>query len=174
MTFSTPFGWINLVGNNALIGRVQFGFAGRVAAERALRKWAKSQNILDFETAHNGSELQVIAERMQAYMAGSCEDFRDVSVEHTGRTAFQKEVLGACRKIGFGRTLSYAQLAARVGSPGAARAVGNVMASNRVPLIIPCHRVVASGGALGGFSAIGGVGVKQQLLELEAEDALVG
>jgi len=63
--------------------------------------------------------------------------------------------------------LTYGQLATRAGSPRSARAVGNVMASNRVPLIIPCHRVVAAGGALGGFSAPHGTRLKRRLLKLE-------
>ena len=72
------------------------------------------------------------------------------------------------RNVPYGQTLSYAELAAKAGSPKAARAVGSVMAQNRVPLIIPCHRVVGSGGHLGGFSAPRGIAFKKQLLELEA------
>jgi methylated-DNA-[protein]-cysteine S-methyltransferase len=64
--------------------------------------------------------------------------------------------------------LTYGQLARRVGSPAAARAVGSTMARNRLPLVIPCHRVVGSGGQLRGFSAPGGVAVKQRLLQMEA------
>jgi methylated-DNA-[protein]-cysteine S-methyltransferase len=77
-------------------------------------------------------------------------------------------VLQACRKIAPGKTLTYAELADKVGSPGAARAVGNCMARNRFPLIIPCHRVVGSNGHLGGYSAAEGIPFKKRLLELEA------
>ena len=72
-----------------------------------------------------------------------------------------------CRKIPYGKTLSYGQLAAKAGRPGAARAVGNHMAGNRTPIIVPCHRVLPSGGGLGGFSAAGGVALKRRLLEME-------
>ena len=67
-----------------------------------------------------------------------------------------------------GETVSYAELAGRAGSPNAARAVGGVMAGNRVPLLVPCHRVVGAGGRLGGFSAPTGVELKKRLLALEA------
>jgi methylated-DNA-[protein]-cysteine S-methyltransferase len=81
---------------------------------------------------------------------------------------FQRAVVGHCRRIPPGQTLTYGQLAARVGRPRAARAVGRVMATNRFPLIVPCHRVVAAGGVLGGFSAPQGLAMKKRLLAAEA------
>ncbi len=82
-------------------------------------------------------------------------------------TPFQARVYKAMLKIPAGRTVSYGELAARIGSPGASRAVGAANAANRIPLIVPCHRVIASSGALGGYSAPGGVRTKQRLLDLE-------
>jgi len=78
---------------------------------------------------------------------------------------FQKKVLLAARRILYGRTVTYGQLAARAGKPRAARAVGQVMARNPVPLAVPCHRVVAAGGGLGGFG--GEAALKRRLLALE-------
>jgi methylated-DNA-[protein]-cysteine S-methyltransferase len=83
-------------------------------------------------------------------------------------TEFQKDVLKACRRIPPGRTLTYGQLAEKLGHPRAARAVGNALARNPVPLVVPCHRVVAGGGKFGGFSAEAGVPLKKRLLALEA------
>jgi methylated-DNA-[protein]-cysteine S-methyltransferase len=77
-------------------------------------------------------------------------------------------VLQLARKIGYGRTVAYGELAARAGNSRAARAIGAVMASNPLPIIVPCHRVVASGGAIGGFSAPHGIELKKRLLEMEA------
>lgn len=83
-------------------------------------------------------------------------------------TQFQKEVLHACYEIPMGETRSYQDLGRLVGRPLAARAVGQVMAKNRIPLLIPCHRVLASGAKIGGFSAPGGLDTKRQLLGFEA------
>jgi methylated-DNA-[protein]-cysteine S-methyltransferase len=91
-----------------------------------------------------------------------------VRVHDDDRTEFQQRVFAATRRIPFGNTLSYGELATEVGSPKAARAVGAVMASNHVPIIIPCHRVIGRHGELTGFSAPRGVSLKRQLLELEA------
>ena len=82
--------------------------------------------------------------------------------------AFRRRVLTAMRKVGRGKTISYGALAARAGSPGAARAVGSACANNPVPLWVPCHRVLAGGGKLGGFS--GGLDVKRALLRLECAE----
>lgn len=89
-----------------------------------------------------------------------------------GMTEFQQAILRACRTIGYGRTLSYGELAKRAGFPGAARAVGSVMARNPHPLITPCHRVVAAGNRLGGFSSCTGTELKRALLELEGATVL--
>ena len=109
-----------------------------------------------------GAHVQRFRRRMQAYARGEHDDFLDVVLEQETLTPFQQRVLAHCRRIPWGQTLSYAQLAARAGSPGAARAVGNVMARNRFPLIIPCHRVVGTAGALGGFSSPNGLATKQR------------
>ena len=88
-----------------------------------------------------------------------------VPVDWGGTSEFARGVLEACHSIPFGQTRTYAELASAAGSPRAARAVGQVMAHNRRPLIVPCHRVVASNGSLGGFG--GGLAMKRWLLELE-------
>lgn len=85
------------------------------------------------------------------------------------RTEFQQRVLQLCYQIPFGETLSYKALAERAGRPLAARAVGQTMATNRIPLLIPCHRVIAANRTLCGFSAPGGIDTKRQLLALESE-----
>lgn len=120
---------------------------------------------------HEGRRLahahKTLVARLQAYARGMRDDFRDVPVLLDGLSEFGQQVIRHCREIGYGCTLSYGQLAVKAGSPGAARAVGTVMANNRIPLIIPCHRVIASAGAIGGFSARNGVSMKRRLLELE-------
>ena len=82
-------------------------------------------------------------------------------------TEFTKQVLTACRNVGFGRTISYSGLAKKLGRPAASRAVGSALAKNPLPLIIPCHRVIRSDGKIGGFSAVGGKDLKAKLLKHE-------
>lgn len=80
---------------------------------------------------------------------------------------FHRKVYQALCKVPPGKVVTYAELAKRAGSPGAARAVGTAMAKNPFPIIIPCHRVVAGNGKLGGYSGRGGVATKRKLLQLE-------
>lgn len=94
-------------------------------------------------------------------------DLTGVVLDMDGIADFDRRVLAAARDIPPGATLTYGELAARVGAPGAAREVGQVMARNRFPIIVPCHRVVAAGGGFGGFSAPGGRQSKAQLLNIE-------
>jgi methylated-DNA-[protein]-cysteine S-methyltransferase len=108
-----------------------------------------------------------VLDRLLNYADGEPEDLRDVPLALDHLSTFQRRVVKACRAIPLGERRTYGQLAAAAGSPGAARAVGTVMATNRVPLIVPCHRVVASGGKLGGFSSPQGLAMKRRLLELE-------
>ena len=91
----------------------------------------------------------------------------DLSLVHGG---FRRAVLEFARTIRFGEIRTYGQLAAAIGSPHAARAIGGAMAANPVPVIIPCHRVVASDGRLTGYSAPGGIHMKHFLLRLEGVD----
>ncbi len=94
-----------------------------------------------------------------------------IILDYAGVPPFHRRVYEAARHLGPGATISYGELAERVGAPGAARAVGQAMARNPFPLVVPCHRVVAAGGKPGGFSAHGGVTTKLWLLRAESEAA---
>ena len=104
---------------------------------------------------------------LQRYFAGGVIDLRAVDLDLDRVSPFYRRVYDAARSIGWGQTTSYGMLAQQVGSPGAARAVGQAMARNPVPVIIPCHRVIASERKVGGFSAFGGTVTKERLLALE-------
>ncbi len=107
---------------------------------------------------------KVLAAEMKRYLAGEKISFHQFTVDYSGYTDFQKAVLRATRRIPYGETKTYGEIAAAAGKPGAARAVGQVMASNRTCIVIPCHRVVAVDG-LGGFT--GSLELKKALLRLE-------
>lgn len=168
IVFSSDLGWFGIVTVGTIVLHVSIAHRTEPMALAALHRFLLETGAEPSapETPSN-SWLTTIVERFQAYASGSPEDFRDIPIDLSACTPFQRSVLKACRKIPYGETATYGQLAHRSGSPRAARAVGSVMAGNRVPLIVPCHRVVPTSGALGGFSAPGGIGTKQRLLDLE-------
>jgi methylated-DNA-[protein]-cysteine S-methyltransferase len=100
-------------------------------------------------------------------LAGECVDFSPLVLDLSGVGGFYRRIYEATRRLAWGETATYGELARRVGSPGAARAVGQAMGRNPIPLIVPCHRVLASGHGIGGFSAFGGAVTKTRLLALE-------
>lgn len=105
-----------------------------------------------------------VGERLRAYFAGDLDALAELRVDPAG-TPFQQKVWAALREIAPGRTTAYHELARRVRSPGAARAVGAACGANPIWIVIPCHRVVAAGGGLGGYG--GGLARKRWLLEHE-------
>lgn len=111
-----------------------------------------------------GRPAFALADQVKRYFAGQKVGFT-ADIDWSGYTPFQKRVLETVRGIPYGAALTYGEVARLAGRPGAARAVGGVMRANRTPLVVPCHRVVAGGGALGGFG--GGLPLKRYLLELE-------
>lgn len=170
--FPTILGWCGIAGQN---GRLQdllighFDDAGvRIAFKQRLD--ASSDDV----TFTESDWYPLLRERLIRYASGNAVSFDDIQLDLPEGTAFQKRVLAMTRKICYGKTLTYGELADRAGAPRAARAVGSVMASNRFPIVIPCHRVVASGGKLGGFSAPQGTDLKARLLAMEAETVAGG
>ena len=116
--------------------------------------------------------LPRLCREISDYFAGRDDRFT-AKVDLRGCSEFQRRVLAACRRIPAGSCLTYGELARRAGRPGAARAVGRALATNPAPLIIPCHRVIASSGGLCGFSAAGGLDLKRRLLDHEKRFAEV-
>lgn len=108
-----------------------------------------------------------IIKRVQKHLHGDVQDFLDIAVDLDSMGPFARQVYEAVRNIPAGRTRSYGELATDMSRPTASRAVGQALGRNSIPLIIPCHRVLASGRKPGGFSAHGGVETKAKLLEIE-------
>ncbi len=102
-----------------------------------------------------------------ALVGGEAHDLTSIRLDLDGLATFARDAYAIARGIPPGQTLTYGQIAARLGDPNAARAVGEAMGRNPFPIVVPCHRVLAAGGKLGGFSANGGVVTKLRLLEIE-------
>lgn len=102
-----------------------------------------------------------------ALLEGQDRDLREIPLDWAGVEAFSVRVYEAARAVNPGETCTYGDLAKAVGSPGGAQAVGRAMGSNPAPIIVPCHRVLSSTGALHGFSAPGGIVTKRRMLEIE-------
>jgi methylated-DNA-[protein]-cysteine S-methyltransferase len=171
--FPTACGWCGLVGTDNVVRAVFVGYRSaddvRRAADRRATRGAGNDDVSC--TEHDWHPR--LRQRLEQYCSGRPVAFDDISVALPRGTNFQQRVLELTRQIGYGQTATYGELAARAGHPRAARAVGTVMASNRLPILVPCHRVVASGG-VGGYSSPRGVGLKHKLLAMEAEIGAVG
>jgi methylated-DNA-[protein]-cysteine S-methyltransferase len=172
--FYSALGWMALTVNDRVVKRLSFGHAtpqealADVGANGELTDESSELTDESGELADDARELSALVRRLQQYAEGVEDDFLDVEVEDADLTPFGRRVVNICRRIPFGSTLTYGELAEQAGHPRAARAVGNCMRTNRVPLIVPCHRVVGSGGAMRGYSAGEGVRMKLRLLEMES------
>lgn len=152
---------------------VSFGNRDQASALKALSlKLSGDGHLSDPGDDASEEDLLIaeeVLEQLQRFAAGEPVELKQVAVSLDHLTTFQRRVVKACRAIKRGERRSYGEVAAIAGSPGAARAVGQVMRTNHTPLIVPCHRVVAAGGKLGGFSAPDGLAMKKRLLALESD-----
>lgn len=158
--FNTDLGWIAVAWRAEQLALISFGHDSPAAA-------AERVDAEPMELSEVPKWVAKVIEKIKKFAAGKPVDWSDVPLGWEKQTPFQQRVRAACRAIPRGEVRSYGELAAAAGFPGAARAVGSVMRTNRFPLIIPCHRVVASGGKFGGFSCPAGVEMKERLLALE-------
>jgi methylated-DNA-[protein]-cysteine S-methyltransferase len=165
--FLTDFGWCGIAGDLGRVTGILIGHSDEAGVRRSwISRMTEDDNTAPFREFDWHPELR---QRFERYGLGEPVAFDDIEIDQPRGTPFQERVRRITRAIGYGKTISYGDLAARAGSPGAARAVGSVMASNRFPIVIPCHRVIAAAGKLGGFSAPCGIDLKARLLALEAE-----
>ena len=111
--------------------------------------------------------VQAALTRIRALLAGRHDDLRDIPLDMSGVPPFNRRVYEIARGLPPGRTVSYGEVAALLGEPAAARAVGQALGHNPFAPVVPCHRVIAASGAAGGFSADGGVATKLRMLQIE-------
>ena len=160
--FETDLGWMGATWSRNKLQNLTFGHPN----EHSLR--SETAHIPSYRGRWTPCQQSVI-DRLQVYATGKFVDFQDVLITLDAFSTFEQAVIQQCRRIPYGETRTYAELACSSGYPRAARATGNVMAKNRVPLIVPCHRVVRSGnGNFGRYSARGGTNMKTRLLMIES------
>ena len=163
LIFETASGFCGIAWSGAGITRFQLPVLSAEATERNL--------LRRLPGGEPGTPTPQVLEAVVAakrYFEGEKTDFSDFQLDLDEQDGFFKQTYDAARRVGWGQTTTYGTLAKELGAgPEAARDVGQAMASNPVPLIIPCHRVLAAGGKVGGFSAPGGSGAKIRMLELE-------
>jgi methylated-DNA-[protein]-cysteine S-methyltransferase len=160
--FDTPLGACGIGWTPLGVRAVQLpeGAPGRTAAR--LLRWHP-----DLPAADPPAAIVAVIDDIRGLLDGAPVDLSRVTLDLTGVAAFDTRVYLAARAVPPGATVTYGELAHRLSEPGAARAVGRALGRNPVPIIVPCHRVVAAGGRTGGFSASGGVHTKLRMLAIE-------
>ena len=147
---STPIGRLTLVGDESGLRRVSF--PNRRLLTEVTERWQRTEE-----------PFREAIRQLALYFEGRLRRF-DLALAPEG-TPFEREVWTALTEIPYGETISYSELARRIGRPAASRAVGAANGKNPIPIIVPCHRVIGANGSLTGFG--GGLGVKRRLLDLE-------
>jgi methylated-DNA-[protein]-cysteine S-methyltransferase len=166
--FESQLGFFGAVMREGTVLRISIGQRSEKAARLSLSRSLAEEDHDVVPAGHESKPLRTLKSSLVRYAAGERVDFSRFEIDLARLTPYQRRVVEVVRSIPRGETLSYSQVAERSGSPNAARAVGNTMANNRFPILVPCHRVLTSTGQLGGFSAPGGVAFKQRLLDLES------
>lgn len=156
---STPFGPIYIAVSSEGLAAVGFDDSEQDFLTRMHKRYRASLE-------RSRSQVTQVAEQLKEYFAGRRLSF-DIKLDLNRLRPFQRAVLEGIQRVPAGETVSYGDLARRIGKPGSARAVGRALGSNPIPIIIPCHRALAADGSLGGYSGRGGVRTKQALLILE-------
>ncbi len=164
LVFPSPWGWMGVSGASIGLTHLVLPHSSAGEAEQALFTVGARRAVPGKEDSQN-PVFQDLARRLKLYFEGHEVSFPD-KVDLAAATPFQREVWLALRDIPYGKTVSYGELAFKSGRPSAARAIGQALHRNPLPIILPCHRVVGSSGKLTGYA--GGVDLKRRLLELEA------
>jgi methylated-DNA-[protein]-cysteine S-methyltransferase len=162
--FETALGFMGIAWSERGLTRVHLAQKSRESVERNLLRKIGTGAPAGRDMP---SWVTDLVERIKAYAAGKEVDFANVPVDLTGVDEFQLAIYDAARKLRFGETTTYGELAKRAGKAGLPRETGAALGANPVPLVIPCHRILAAGGKIGGFSAPGGSASKEKMLALE-------
>jgi methylated-DNA-[protein]-cysteine S-methyltransferase len=159
LIFKSRWGWMGLAEAANGIARIVLPKASKQIVESELRAGAQ-----EFRQEASSFRLRAARKQLTEYLAGTRTSF-NLPLDLSEGTDFQQQVWKALQSVPYGQLRSYQALAARVGGKQYARAVGNAVGANPLPIVIPCHRIVTRNSSLGGFS--GGLPTKQRLLTLE-------
>lgn len=159
--FETQFGWMGLLSSDS-------GLLRSTLPEDSEESCISHLGLETNEAVLDPGRFADLRERLLSYFDGADADFGDIALDLEGAPNFHRKAWQACRTIPRGETRTYKWLAEMAGSPNAPRAAGQTMARNRLPIIVPCHRVIGSDGSLRGFgSGDTRIDLKFRLLELE-------
>jgi methylated-DNA-[protein]-cysteine S-methyltransferase len=167
--FDTPVGACGIAWSARGIAGTQLP-EGSVAGTRA---WMQ-RRFPGVAEAEPPPEAQHAIDAIRALLNGERIDLSAIPLDMTGVPEFQQRVYAVARTVPAGATLTYGAIAARLGDSSAARAVGQALGQNPFGIIVPCHRILAAGGRMGGFSAGGGTATKQRLLAIEGAALALG
>jgi methylated-DNA-[protein]-cysteine S-methyltransferase len=160
--FDTAIGACGVAWSDRGLVGVQLPGASEVETrERMLQRFRAAAEIAP------PRKVQLAIDNIVALLCGEPRDLSAIELDMEDVAPFHRRVYQMARAIPPGRTLAYGDLAARLGAPGAARAVGQALGRNPFPIIVPCHRVLAASGKIGGFSAHGGTATKRRMLAIE-------
>jgi methylated-DNA-[protein]-cysteine S-methyltransferase len=158
--FKTRWGWFGLAGTEKQLWKSILPLPSRKTVKESILKYFP-------DAAENKNLHKKVQQKVITYFQGEKIDFNGLPLCLDNFSYFNRLVLRGCRKVRFGRTMTYAQLAEKIGRPSAARAVGNALAKNPLPLVISCHRIIRGNGSAGKFSAPRGSELKQKLIKHE-------
>ncbi len=164
--FDTAIGRCSIVWNARGILRTRLPERSEQAAKDRIRHRYPTAQEID-----PPSDIQRAIDDMTALLGGEPRDLSGIRLDMSGVSAFNRRVYDIARTIPAGATLTYGEIAQRLGDRALARDVGQALGENEFPIIVPCHRVLAAGGKTGGFSAPGGVSTKMRMLTIEQAQA---
>ena|SRR5438105_2482360 len=165
--FDTPIGTCSLVWQDEAIVGLRLPESSAAATRKRIKqRWA------DAEEQAPPAAMQRVIDRVLALLAGEAVDLSDVPLDFGAAPEFHQRAYAVARTIPPGQTMTYGEIAKRLGAPQESREVGQAMGKNPIAIIMPCHRVLGADGKMGGFSANGGVATKRRILEIEGASAV--
>ena len=161
--FETPYGWMGLERNRSGLTHSTIPYPDKRDCEKEISKWPSTSKAPE----DIFSEYKKL---LNQYFSGNHIDLSDIPLDYSGSTLFFQDAWRACLLIPFGETRSYKWIAGKALRPNAYRAAGRAMSNNKLPIVVPCHRVIGSNGKLTGYKGTNRkLDLKAQLLQLESD-----